>query len=609
LSRRSKSAAQRRRPVPSPEHSAAPQTRSGAAEPSNPYLEKTPTGIQGFDQITGGGLPKGRTAIVCGGPGSGKTMFGMEFLVRGARDFGDPGVLIAFEETPSDSSRNVASLGFDLPDLVRKGLIHVDYIHLEPSEIQETGDYDLEGLFVRLQHAVDTVGAKRVVLDTMEALFSSFDNPGLLRAEIRRLFRWLKDKGLTAVVTAEKGDGTLTRHGLEEYVSDCVILLDHRIHEQISTRRLRVVKYRGSAHGADEYPFLIEENGISILPVTSLALNHTVSLERVSTGIPDLDDMLEGKGFYRGTTVLVSGTAGTGKTTLAMQFADAACRRGETCLYIGLEESLDQVTRNSLSIGLDIRPWVEKGLLQHRAWRPSQYGMEMHLLRIQKLVDELKPANVVVDPVTDFASGSTETAVHAMMIRMVDFLKQNGITAILTNLIKGGQKSLEETEQGISTFVDTWILLRDIEQSGERNRCIYVLKARGIAHSNQLREYTMTSEGIRLQPAYVGPGGVFTGSARRAQEARDRGQQVERWQETDRRRQALERKRNAVEAKVAALRAEFAAEVLEAEELVAHAEERDRQLAADQDDRNRSRGVEPNGASAERAAAKVAEAE
>ena len=555
-------------------------------------LGKAPTGIQGFDQISGGGLPKGRTAIVCGGPGCGKTMFGLEFLVRGARDFGEPGVLMGFEETPQEMTRNVASLGFDLADLVQKQKLFLDYIFLEPNEIRETGEYDLEGLFVRLQYAVETIGAKRVLLDTLEALFSGFSNPAILRSEVRRLFRWLKEKGLTTVVTAEQGDGTLTRQGLEEYVSDCVILLDDRIQDQVSTRRMRIVKYRGSSHGADEYPFLIDEHGISVLPVTTLGLNHAISDERVSTGVADLDAMMEGKGYYRGSSVLVSGTAGSGKTTVALQFAEAACRRGERCLYVGLEESTDQIIRNALSVGIDLEPWIQKGLLLHRAWRPSQFGMEMHLLHIHKLIDEAKPQSVVVDPITGLMNASTERTVQSMLVRLVDFLKENGITAVFTSQTKGGD-DLEQTREAISSLIDSWILLRDIEQSGERNRCLYVLKSRGMAHSNQLREFLMTNEGVRLLPAYVGPGGVFTGSARLAQEARDKAEMLDRDQTIEHKKQDLERKRRALEAEIEALRAEFAAEAVEMDNCLKQAEERNDNVERNREHMAQSRQVTP----------------
>src|SRR5580693_1139972 len=393
-------------------------------------LRKAPSGIQGLDEITHGGLPRGRTTIVCGGPGCGKTMLGIEFLVRGALEFDEPGVLMAFEETPEDIARNVASLGFDIQDLAAKKKLFLDYISVDPHEIAETGDYDLEGLFIRLQDAVDTIGAKRVMFDTVEALFTSFSNPGILRAEFRRLFRWLKDRDLTAILTAERGDGTLTRHGLEEYVSDCVILLDHRIKDQISARRLRIVKYRGTKHGADEYPFLIDERGMSVLPITALQLQHNVSDERISSGVSDLDEMLEGKGYFRGSTVLVSGTAGSGKTTLAASFADATCRRGERCLYIDFEESAKQVARNMKSVGIDLKPWADKGLLFHEAWRPTQFGIEMHLLRIQKLIDEVKPQAVVLDPITNLVNSGTQNELYSMLLRLIDTMKSRGITAI-----------------------------------------------------------------------------------------------------------------------------------------------------------------------------------
>ncbi len=473
--------------------------RNSTAHHNIPTLEKTPTGVIGLDQISGGGLPKGRTTIVCGGPGCGKTMLGMEFLVRGATEFNEPGVLIAFEETPEEMACNVASLGFDLKDLAERKKLSLDFVYVEPSEIQETGEYDLEGLFIRLQHAVDSVGAKRVMLDTLEALFSGFSNPGILRAEIRRLFRWLKQKGLTTIVTAEKGEGTLTRHGLEEYVSDCVILLDHRITEQISTRRVRIVKYRGTKHGNDEYPFLIDENGMSVLPVTSMELQHKVSNQRVPTGVPDLDDMLERKGYFRGSSVLISGAAGCGKTILAASFAEATCKRGERCLFLGFEESMDQITRNVKSVGINFEPLVKKGLLVHRAWRPTQYGMEMHLLRIHELIETYKPSNIIIDPITNLITASTEKDVHSMLMRLMDFLKEKGVTSVFTSLSNVGE--IAESEVGISSLIDTWVLLRYTELFGRRHRGLFVLKARGMAHSPQLREMLITSQGIKLGPA------------------------------------------------------------------------------------------------------------
>src|SRR5580692_6040048 len=529
-------------------------------------LEKTPTGIPGFDEISEGGLPKGRTTIVCGGAGCGKTMLGIEFLVRGAQEYNEPGVLMAFEETPEDIARNVASLGFDIEDLANKKKLFLDYISVEPHEIQESGDYDLEGLFIRLQSAVDAVGAKRVMFDTVEALFSGFSNPGILRAEFRRLFRWLKDRGLTTVITAERGDGTLTRYGLEEYVSDCVILLDHRIKDQISARRMRIVKYRGTKHGADEYPFLIDEHGISILPLTSVQLKHVVSNERVSSGVPDLDAMLEGQGYFRGSSILVSGTAGSGKTTLAASFADATCRRGERCLFIDFEESSNQVARNMKSVGINLDQWSEKGLLFHEAWRPTQSSMEMHLLRVHKLIEKIKPSCVVVDPITNLGAGSGEREVYSLLLRLLDFLKNEGITGFFVSLTSGGE-DLEGTNVGVSSLTDTWILLRDLELNGERNRVLYVLKSRGMAHSNQLREFALTDRGIRLIPAYIGPGGVLTGSSRLAQEAKERTEARLQRQEADRKRQQVDQKALVLKAQIAALQREFSAVEKEAEEL------------------------------------------
>jgi circadian clock protein KaiC len=557
-------------------------------EPLTSSLPKALTGINGLDEISGGGLPRGRTTIVCGGPGCGKTMLGMEFLVRGAQQFNEPGVLVAFEETPQEMERNVASLGFDLKSLVDRKMLFLDYVYVEPSEIQETGDYDLEGLFIRLQHAVDSVGAKRICLDTLEALFSGFSNEGVLRAELRRLFRWLKERNLTTVITAEKGEKTLTRHGLEEYVSDCVILLDHRVREQISTRRLRIVKYRGTSHGADEYPFLIDDHGISVLPVTSLEMQHEVSNERVPTGIADLDEMLGGKGFYQGSSVLISGTAGSGKTTMAASFVDAACRRGERCLFVGFEESVGQVARNMGSVGIDLKQWVGKDLLVHEAWRPSQYGMEMHLLRIHKLIDAVNPQHVVIDPITNLITGSAQKEVYSMLIRLMDYLKSRKITSVFTNLAVDGD-ALEQTDIGISSLTDTWILCRDLESNGERNRCVYVLKSRGMPHSHQVREFVMSREGIQLIPPYVGAGVVLTGSSRIAQEAKEKAEALARSQEIEQRQEALERKRSALEAQMKVLKMDFAAEELELERTIIQQQSREKQLKLERDPMNRIR--------------------
>jgi circadian clock protein KaiC len=512
-----------------------------------------------LDEVSFGGLPRGRTTIVCGGPGCGKTMLGLEFIVRGAIEYNEPGVVLAFEETVAEMTRNVASLGFDLKDLIRRKKLFMEYVHIEPREIQETGEYDLEGLFIRLQNAVETVGAKRVMLDTLEALFSGFPNEGILRAEIRRLFRWLKDRNLSTVVTAEKGDGTLTRHGLEEYVSDCVILLDHRINEQVSTRRMRIVKYRGTRHGADEYPFLIDEDGISVLPITSMELHHSVSAQRIVSGVADLDAMLDGKGFYRGSSVMVSGTAGSGKTTMASTFAEASCQRAERCLFIGLEESDHQVARNMKSVGIDLQKWVRKGLLVHEAWRPTQYGMEMHLLRIHKLIEKVRPRAVVIDPVSNLINSTSRREVQSMLTRLIDYMKSAQITFLFTSLIHGGT-ALERTDEGISSLIDTWISLRDVELNGERNHVLHVLKSRGMAHSNQLREFVLTARGIQLRPPYVGPAGVLTGTSRLSQEARENADAVARQQDIERKRSEVQRKRRALEAQIEALKTEFSAE-------------------------------------------------
>ncbi len=550
---------------------------------SDPQLQKALTGIQGLDEITRGGLPRGRPTLVCGSAGSGKTLLAMEFLVRGAMQYNEPGVFMAFEETAQELAENVASLGFKLNGLVAQKKILVDHVRIERSEIEETGEYDLEGLFIRLGHAIDSIGAKRVVLDTIETLFSGIPNIAIVRAELKRLFRWLKDKGMTAIITGEQGVNTFTRHGLEEYVSDCVIFLDHRVTEQVSTRRLRIVKYRGSAHGTNEFPFLIDERGINVMPITSLGLKHVVTDERISTGIPRLDVMLAGKGYFRGSSVLVSGTAGTGKTSLASHFLDAACRRGEKCLYFAFEESESQIVRNMLSIGIDLGKWVKKGLLRFHAERPTLFGLEAHLSGIQKLITEVKPVAVVVDPVSNLNNVGKESDVKAMLTRLLDQLKQNRITTLFTSLTAPGSSSLEVTEVGISSLADTWLLLRDIELGGERNRGMYILKSRGMAHSNQIREFLLTNKGVDLMDVYVGPAGVLTGSARLTQEAQEKAEKLVAQQEVELKQANLERKRKAMEAQISAIRAQFEAEEAEVKKFAEQEKTREKMLAGDRE--------------------------
>ncbi len=525
-------------------------------------LPKCRTGIQGLDEITGGGLPKGRPTLVCGGAGCGKTLLAAEFLVRGAVQFGEPGVLMAFEETEAELVANVASLGFDLAGLIRNKKIVLDYVHIERSDVQENGDYDLEGLFVRLNHAIDSIGAKRVVLDTLEALFASLPNEAILRAELRRLFRWLKDKGVTAVITAERGREQLTRHGLEEYVSDCVILLDHRVNEQIATRHLRVVKYRGAAHGTNEFPFLIGEEGISVLPITSLGLNHAISSERIATGIPRLDAMLGGRGFFRGSSILLTGTPGTGKTIVSANFAQAACRRGERTLFFSFEESPNQIMRNMESIGLRLEPLVKQGLLRFHSARPSLYGLEMHLATIFKEIAAFKPDVVIVDPITSMMEAGSPSESKGMVTRLIDYLKAGQVTSLFTSLTQSGHK-LQQSEVGMSSLMDAWLLLQDFEGNGERNRLFYVLKARGMAHSNQIREFLISDHGIDVVDAYVGASGVLTGSARAAQEALEKAAVLTQQQEAAQLKREVERKRSALERQISDLRADYETEALE----------------------------------------------
>jgi circadian clock protein KaiC len=557
--------------------------------PATIALEKAPTGIAGLDEITLGGLPRGRPTLVCGSAGCGKTMLAMEFLVRGIQQYGEPGVFIAFEESPEDLAKNVASLGFDLKELEAEGKLVVEYIHVEKAEMAVAGAYDLEGLFLTLQACIEEVGAKRISIDTLETIFGGFDNQALLREEIRRLFRWLKERDLTAVITAERGDGTLTRQGMEEYVSDCVLLLDHRIIDQVSTRRIRIVKYRGSVHATNEYPFLIDEGGISVLPVSSLSLDHKASRERVSSGIPKLDTMLEGKGFYRGATILVSGTAGSGKTSIASFFANAACGRGERCLYLAFEESPSQIKRNMQSLGLDMEQWARQGLLKYHASRPTVYGLEMHLVSIHKMVKDFAPDVIVLDPVTNLTAMGTTSEVNSMLVRLIDFLKTEGITALFTGLTSAAQSSLEATEVGISSLIDTWLVVRDIETNGERNRGLYIIKSRGMAHSNQIREFILTSQGLDLREVYVGSAGLLTGASRVAMEARERAQALAAEQEIEAMQIRLERKRKAMEAQWAAMQAEYETEQEEAARIIRQKQSARELLQKDKQDMSRVR--------------------
>jgi len=541
-----------------------------AKKPSNPPggIAKCPTGIVGLDQITNGGLPRGRPALICGGAGCGKTLLGLEFVVRGATQFDEPGVFVSFEEMSDELVDNVRSLGFDLDDLVKRKKLAMDYVRLERSEIEESGDYDLEGLFVRLNHAIDSIKAKRVVLDTIETLFSGLSNTDVLRAELRRLFRWLKDKGVTAVITAEKGEGTLTRHGIEEYVSDCVIVLDHRIHDQLSTRRLRVVKYRGSAHGTNEYPFIIDEEGISVLPVTSVGLEHAATMARISSGVARLDTMLSGRGFFRGSSILVSGTAGTGKTSLACSFARATCQNGERCLFFAFEESPAQIMRNVRSVGIDLEPFVGGGLLRFHASRPSLYGLETHLAVMHKQIDAFKPSVVIIDPVTNMMTAGLARDARSVLLRLIDYLKGLQITVFMNSLTHDGN-TIEQSEVEISSLIDTWLFVRDIELGGERNRGMYILKSRGMAHSNQIREFVLGRQGIELVDVYLGPAGVLTGSARIAQAAKEHALETAGRRDLKRQQAEMLSKRKAFEAQIAALQAQILAQDQATEHLVA----------------------------------------
>ena len=531
-------------------------------------LPKAPTGIAGLDEVTEGGLPRGRATLVCGPAGCGKTLLSMEFLVRGITAYGEPGVFLAFEETGADLRANVASLGFDLAKLESDGMLVLDHVNTLAAT-EDAGEWDLEALFIRLGSAIDQVGAKRVVLDTFENLFGGFHDAATVRAELRRLLSWLKERGVTAVVTGERGDGTLTRYGIEEYVSDCVIVLDHRVIEQTSTRRLRVLKYRGSLHGTNEYPFFIGARGLSVLPITSLGLNHDAVDERMSTGMPRLDGMLGGSGVYRGSSVLVSGTAGTGKSTIIAQFCNAACARGERVLYVAFEESQAQIVRNMSSVGIDLGQWVEAGLLRFHCVRPSVQGMEAHLAAIQQLVTDHEPTVVALDPITNLVTAGRVAEGPAMLTREIDFLKGQGITAVLAGLVSGNHADqVDSVEQQIASLIDTWLLVKTVEGNGERNRALYFLKSRGMAHSNQVREFLITDRGIELADVYLGTQRVLTGSARAAQEAEERLKATARAQDLEQRKLDLERRRKSVEEQAAIMWRDFQAEADIVDQLV-----------------------------------------
>jgi circadian clock protein KaiC len=519
---------------------------------------KTPTGVDGLDEITNGGFPKGRPTLICGGAGCGKTLMSMQFLIKGITDHNETGVFMSFEEPSDDLTLNVKSLGFDIEKLKKDKKLVVDHVRVERSEIEEAGEYDLDGLFIRLGYAIDSVKATRVVLDTIESLFAGLDNQAILRAELRRLFHWLKAKGVTAIITGERGEATLTRQGLEEYVSDCVIVLDHRVIEQVSTRRLRIVKYRGSTHGTNEYPFLIDEEGISVLPITSLKLDNEVSSDVVSTGVPGLNDMFHGGGFFRGSNILVSGTAGTAKTTVACYFANEQCEKNEKTIYFAFEESPQQLVRNMRSIGIDLQKHIKKGTLQIHSSRPSLNGLELHLLTLRKLIREFEPTTIIIDPISNLITVGSEHEVRSMLVRLIDMLKAHNITALFTSLNKQTDNFRPDlAEESVSSLVDTWITVRDMEGIGERNRGIFIIKARGMGHSNQVREFVITSKGIELLDVELGPNGILTGTARQTQKFKKSISDIKLQNEISRKDREIERKRKVLEANIEALRNEF----------------------------------------------------
>lgn len=541
-------------------------------------IAKCPTGIPGLDEITRGGLPRGRPTLVAGGPGSGKSVLAMDFIMRGILEHREPGVFVSFDERPLDVARNAASLGFDLKQLEGRKKLVVDHISMNKPELK-TGDYDLEGLFIRLERSIRAVNAKRVSLDSLDALFSGPFDDSVLRPELRRLFDWLKAKGVTALITSERGKGELTRHGLEEYLSDCVILLDQRVEQDISTRRLRIVKYRGAGFGTNEYPFLIDEQGVTVMPITSRALRHGVSKERVSTGIARMDAMLGG-GYWRASAILMSGTAGTGKTTLASHFADAMCNRGERCLYFSFDEAPDQIRRDLLSVGINFEKWEKRGLLRIESLRATTQGLEEHLHLITQKVRSFKPAAVIVDPITGLLPLAPMYASHSMLTRLIDFLKGEMITTFFTSLTEG-QGAPERSGLGVSTLIDTWLVVRDIESNGEKNRGMFIVKSRGTNHSHQVREFLLTDRGVQLVDVYVGPAGLLVGAAGMSQLAQEKAENMEKHQDIVRKRHALEAKRKAFEKQMDATRASYDAEENEALRSFSEMEKRRKTLISD----------------------------
>ncbi len=478
-----------------------PKTRKKQKAFTHNQLPKCPTGIKGFDQITAGGLPKNRITLICGSAGSGKTLLGIDFLIKGAANYHEPGIFMSFEETEEELYKDVASLSLDLQGLVSQKKILLEHVLLGRRDIQEL-DFNLEGLFIRLEHAIDAIGAKRVVLDSIESLFAGLTDAGMLRLEIKRLFRWLKNKHVTAIVTGEPGEGSYTRHGLEEYISDCIILLDNRVNQEMAIRRIRVIKYRGSNHGTNEYPFVIDKDGLSVIPITSAGLDQPGTAKRVSTGIPSLDKMFQGGGFTRGSTILISGTAGTGKTSLAAAFAVERCKRGERCLFLSYEESSGQLIQNMSSIDIHLGPLVEKGLLRIVSTRPSFFGLEMHLLDLYKTIEEFKPQAVVIDPLTSLIAEGSQREIQSMVTRMIDLLKSKCITGLFTSLVSSTAQNYTSGEVGVSSLIDTWLVVRELEEEAGKRRIrgLYIVKSRGMGHSSDVHKLVLSDDGISIVP-------------------------------------------------------------------------------------------------------------
>ena len=462
-------------------------------------LPKSLTGIQGLDDITYGGIPQNRPTLLVGSIGTGKTIFAMEYIINGITMFNEPGVFMTFEEQTDELQINVTSMGYNLSKLIADNKIYLEHLHIDHREIQATGKYDIEGLFIRIEMAIEKVKAKRIVLDALDTLFIGLDSQ-ILRSEIKRLFFWLKEKKVTAIITSEVGDIFLTRLGFEEVVADCVIELNNRLNNQISTRRLRIVKYRGSYHSTNEYPFMIDHKGITIFPIISEAPQIIVSNERISSGIKQIDEMLDGRGFYVGSSILVSGSAGTGKSSIAASFIKDVCEKKGTALYCAFEEAPNQIKRNMASIGIFLEPYEKSGNLHFYYSRPTLQTLELHFIAIKKLIKQINPSVVILDPITNLMIENINSDIRTMLTRFVDYLKMEQITVLLTATLTVSSLELIQSNEGISSMVDTCIMIQEKNIIDSRRRTLYIMKSRGICNSKKEVEFIITSEGISIAP-------------------------------------------------------------------------------------------------------------